>query len=168
MNKDKYCYIIISSVISVFIMFSIYSSQLSESKETISVKEDYIKELKNTIEEKDNEISNLKEQIGQKDNDIEELKKQINELEEQIDEPEPSENLVVKYAPQDDISKSDENVVKIEPKGVSYVLNTSTKKFHLSGCSSVSNMKSSNRKDYTGSRDDVINMGYTPCQKCNP
>jgi cell division protein FtsN len=49
-----------------------------------------------------------------------------------------------------------------------YVLNTNTKKFHISSCSSIKQMKDSNKKYYTGSRDDVIKMGYTPCQKCNP
>lgn len=29
-------------------------------------------------------------------------------------------------------------------------------------------MKDSNKEEYTGSRDDVINRGYEPCKKCNP
>lgn len=50
----------------------------------------------------------------------------------------------------------------------SYVLNTSTKKFHSPGCSSISQMKESNKKTFTGTRDDLIAQGYTPCGKCNP
>ena len=50
----------------------------------------------------------------------------------------------------------------------SYVLNTNTKKFHKPSCSSVSKMKAENKSEYWGSRDDVIGMGYSPCQKCNP
>ena len=50
----------------------------------------------------------------------------------------------------------------------SYVLNTNTHKFHVPGCSSVNDMKEKNRKDFTGSRDDVISMGYAPCKRCNP
>ena len=50
----------------------------------------------------------------------------------------------------------------------SYVLNTNTMKFHKPGCASVKKMKASNRWDYTGTRDDVIAMGYVPCKKCNP
>ena len=33
---------------------------------------------------------------------------------------------------------------------------------------SVKQMKESNKQSYTGSRDDVIAMGYIPCKKCNP
>ena len=50
----------------------------------------------------------------------------------------------------------------------SYVLNTNTKKFHKPSCSSVDQMKDKNRRDYTGTRESVINMGYKPCQRCNP
>ncbi len=50
----------------------------------------------------------------------------------------------------------------------SYVLNTNTKKFHRPSCGSVSTIKDSNRQDYTGSRQDLINQGYEPCKKCNP
>lgn len=50
----------------------------------------------------------------------------------------------------------------------SYVLNKNTKKFHFPGCSSVSRMKASNRWDVEMSRDEVISMGYVPCQRCNP
>ena len=49
-----------------------------------------------------------------------------------------------------------------------YVLNTNTKKFHFSDCSSVNKIKSKNRKDYTGTRDDLIANGYSPCGNCNP
>ena len=49
-----------------------------------------------------------------------------------------------------------------------FVLNTNTKRFHLPSCSSVNDMKSKNLKKYTGTRESVIDMGYTPCQKCKP
>lgn len=52
--------------------------------------------------------------------------------------------------------------------GTEYILNTNTKKFHYSSCSSVKQMKASNKKEYTGSRDDLIAQGYDPCKKCNP
>jgi len=55
-----------------------------------------------------------------------------------------------------------------EPQGTTYVLNTNTKKFHYPSCSSVSQMKESNKKSYTGNRDDVISQGYDPCKRCNP
>ena len=49
-----------------------------------------------------------------------------------------------------------------------YILNTNTKKFHYPGCSSVSRMKESNKQPFSGTRTEVINKGYIPCQKCNP
>ena len=52
--------------------------------------------------------------------------------------------------------------------GTEYILNTNTKKFHYPSCSSVKQMKASNKKEYTGSRDDLIAQGYDPCKKCNP
>lgn len=52
--------------------------------------------------------------------------------------------------------------------GTEYILNTNTKKFHYTSCSSVKQMKASNKKEYTGSRDDLIAQGYDPCKKCNP
>ena len=51
---------------------------------------------------------------------------------------------------------------------VNYVLNTSSKKFHLPNCSGVSSMSESNRQDYTGTREDLIAQGYSPCGICNP
>ena len=57
---------------------------------------------------------------------------------------------------------------EVEPEGTDYILNTNTKKFHYPGCSSVKQMKDKNKREYNGSRDDVISMGYDPCKKCNP
>ncbi|NLG04646.1 MAG: hypothetical protein GX567_12585 [Clostridia bacterium] len=50
----------------------------------------------------------------------------------------------------------------------SYVLNTNTHKFHYPSCSSVDSMKEKNKQYYTGTREEVISMGYDPCKKCNP
>ena len=52
--------------------------------------------------------------------------------------------------------------------GTEYILNTNTKKFHYPSCSSVKQMKASNKKEYIGPRDDLIAQGYDPCKKCNP
>ena len=55
-----------------------------------------------------------------------------------------------------------------ESQETTYVLNTNTMKFHYPSCSSVDQMKEKNKEIYTGSREDVINMGYVPCKRCNP
>lgn len=49
-----------------------------------------------------------------------------------------------------------------------YVLNKNTKKFHYTWCSSVSQMKQSNREYYSGTRENVIARGFSPCGRCNP
>ncbi|MCI9337832.1 MAG: DNA/RNA non-specific endonuclease [Lachnospiraceae bacterium] len=54
------------------------------------------------------------------------------------------------------------------PQGTSYILNTNTHKFHYPACGSVKQMKDKNKQEYTGSREDVISMGYDPCKNCNP
>ena len=54
------------------------------------------------------------------------------------------------------------------PAGTDYILNTNTKKFHYTGCSSVKQMKDKNKKYYTGTREECIGMGYDPCGRCEP
>lgn len=52
--------------------------------------------------------------------------------------------------------------------GTTYILNTNTHKFHYPSCSSVSQMSEKNKQSFTGTRDEVIAMGYDPCGRCNP
>ena len=52
--------------------------------------------------------------------------------------------------------------------GPSYVANTNTGKFHYPSCSSVGDMNPENRWDYTGTREELIDMGYVPCKRCKP
>ena len=54
------------------------------------------------------------------------------------------------------------------PAGTDYILNKNTHKFHYPSCSSVKQMKDKNKAYYTGTRDEVIAMGYDPCKRCNP
>lgn len=51
---------------------------------------------------------------------------------------------------------------------ITYVLNTNTRKFHLPSCKSVAQIKESNRSEFTGTRDEVIEQGYSPCGNCRP
>lgn len=55
-----------------------------------------------------------------------------------------------------------------EPVGQTYVLNTSTHKFHRESCSSVKKIDPENYSTYTGTRDGVISMGYEACGRCHP
>ena len=54
------------------------------------------------------------------------------------------------------------------PVGTDYILNTNTHKFHYPGCSSVKQMAEKNKQSFTGTRDEVIAMGYDPCGRCHP
>lgn len=49
-----------------------------------------------------------------------------------------------------------------------YVLNTNSKKIHSPGCSSVTSMKETNKKEYTGDIELLIKQGYEKCGSCNP
>lgn len=49
-----------------------------------------------------------------------------------------------------------------------YVLNTSSMKFHMPDCDSVDDMSARNREEYTGTRDELIARGYEPCGGCHP
>lgn len=65
--------------------------------------------------------------------------------------------------------KYDTTVINGSANGnITYVLNTNTKKFHLPSCSSVKDIKDKNKQEVTCSRDEVIDMGYVPCKRCNP
>lgn len=55
-----------------------------------------------------------------------------------------------------------------EEQETDYVLNTSSKKFHLPDCSSVDSMSEKNRQEYHGTREELIAQGYEPCGSCNP
>ncbi len=74
--------------------------------------------------------------------------------------PQPETDTAVQITPESSVSQ--------ESWETTYVLNTNTKKFHYPTCSSVDDMKEKNKQIYTGSRDEVINMGYVPCKRCNP
>lgn len=66
------------------------------------------------------------------------------------------------------LAEEAENAENLQNESASYVLNTNSKKFHLPSCSSVQAMKEKNRKDFSGTRDELISNGYKPCGICKP
>ena len=69
----------------------------------------------------------------------------------------------------DYISKSEESTVDLNDNQVTtYILNINTKKFHYPDCDSVNDMKEKNRQEFTGTRQEIIGMGYSPCGRCKP
>ena len=76
-----------------------------------------------------------------------------------------SENTVMAAVQEENVTAQDGNDTAEEQD---YVLNTNTKKFHYPWCSSADDIKAKNRKDFTGTKEEVISQGYVPCKRCNP
>ncbi len=49
-----------------------------------------------------------------------------------------------------------------------YILNMNTKKFHLPSCSSTADIKSENRAEFYGTREELLEAGYDACKRCDP
>ena len=49
-----------------------------------------------------------------------------------------------------------------------YNLNVKNKKFHKPDCSAASDISNANKQDFTGTRDQLIARGYSPCGICKP
>lgn len=62
----------------------------------------------------------------------------------------------------------DDDKPALEQSDQLYVLNNSTKKFHLPECASADKIKSENREETKTSRKSLMSMGYEPCGNCNP
>lgn len=55
----------------------------------------------------------------------------------------------------------------VQPVSKHFVLNANTKKYHDPSCSSVSQIKAKNKKEFDGTEEELKQMGYSPCQKCH-
>lgn len=49
-----------------------------------------------------------------------------------------------------------------------YVLNTASLKFHHADCSGAAKIAEKNREEFTGTREELIEEGFSPCGICNP
>lgn len=49
-----------------------------------------------------------------------------------------------------------------------YVINENTKKIHRPDCASVTQMNGNNKREYTGTRQELLDEGYSACKSCNP
>lgn len=87
--------------------------------------------------------------------------------------------------PCNDYTPGDENDTPAQPQGqttsqtaqttdsstattTGYILNISSKKIHYPNCKSVAQMKESNKKATTESKEALLAQGYTPCGNCKP
>lgn len=53
-------------------------------------------------------------------------------------------------------------------KAQSYILNTGSHKFHKPECNGAKQISAKNRKEYNGSKNELLKSGYSPCSICNP
>lgn len=83
-------------------------------------------------------------------------------------ETEPPETTPPETTPPETTPPTKPEQTTPAPSGTQYVLNTNTHKFHYPSCSSVKQMSEKNKWYYTGTRDEVIAMGYEPCKRCHP
>jgi DNA-entry nuclease len=86
------------------------------------------------------------------------------ELPEEIPEEVPEEADT--NVPEDNLD--DSTAQESQETAQSYVLNTKSKRFHLPDCSGAASINENNRQDYTGTRADLIDQGYSPCGICKP
>lgn len=66
------------------------------------------------------------------------------------------------------VDSNDETESNMTAEETEYVINTNTGKFHRPNCDSVTKMKAKNKKEFTGSREELISEGYEPCGNCKP
>lgn len=76
--------------------------------------------------------------------------------------------VTIDYATGDSWASDEEQPAQSSGEDTTYILNTSSHKFHKPDCSSVDTISPSNKQTYTGSREDLINQGYEACGKCKP
>lgn len=78
---------------------------------------------------------------------------------------EPSENIEIVTEAGETVSSDSE---EYSESGQTYVLNINTKRFHYPDCPSVKEIKEKNRRSFSGTREEAIELGYTPCGACKP
>lgn len=55
-----------------------------------------------------------------------------------------------------------------DEKTAEYILNTNTRKYHLPSCSSAEEMKPQNKAAFEGTKSELKEQGYSPCERCKP
>lgn len=83
--------------------------------------------------------------------------------------------ITINYATGESVEEEDAQSQKQETVDASkdqekqvYIINKNTRKFHKKDCSSVKDMKPKNKKEYKGTKEELIKQGYEPCGSCKP
>jgi len=84
-----------------------------------------------------------------------------------IDYADGSSHLTLAEKDGTDSSKDSNSTTKqTDVSKQAYVLNTDSHKFHKPSCVMTKKISGANRKDFKGSREQLISEGYEPCSKC--
>ncbi len=78
------------------------------------------------------------------------------------------DNWLSSEAPPLDTEKESEIYTDASGAIVTYVLNTSTRRFHKPSCSSVSKIQENNKQTYGGTKEALLADGYSACGTCKP
>ncbi len=80
--------------------------------------------------------------------------------------------VVINYADGSNYSRTDsEDALTVPGDSVSdvdYIINIKGKKFHLGSCKQAQDIRQDNRKLFSGSREELLEQGYTPAGCCKP
>lgn len=74
----------------------------------------------------------------------------------------------INYADGDNWEAGEENNDVAVTDDVKYILNTNSRKFHKTGCRAAEVISGNNKKSCSGTRDALIQDGYSPCGICKP
>ena len=75
-------------------------------------------------------------------------------------------NIVLVVQPDGSYSLANEMGI---PEGkITFVVNTKSGKFHIPRCPSAADISDQNRLDFSGTREELIDLGYEPCGRCKP
>ena len=78
--------------------------------------------------------------------------------------------IVIDYATGESRPANEQNppIPDNPPAAYDFIVNRNTKKFHRTDCPNAADIKENNRLEYSGTREELIEQGYTPCKQCNP
>ncbi len=76
--------------------------------------------------------------------------------------------IILDYKTGESKEGTQNDMVSSSESKITYILNTNSKKFHLPDCSSAKSMKQESKKEYAGTKEELITQGYSPCGVCKP
>lgn len=77
-------------------------------------------------------------------------------------------DIVLTVQPDGACTRTDNATDDDSADSAAYIVNTGSGKFHLPNCPSAAEISDGNRLEFTGSRETLIDRGYTPCGRCRP